>query len=448
MQVDTEQQVSVIEKSIEIFKAGPAILKANQERSQKALIVGQAIVDQWHAAWNLENKEKRAEALAAADARSNKYLSNCTTALKEEKEQRAVITQLMTEFAKMYTAAENEIDKSKPNTIPGKVQNWRDTYAEELAKEEKRRIKEAEEEAERAKARIEHKARSSSSIAECLNNYLAKKKTKWTCTFNEITLQDIGEKSTGLANLNCSFPLTKLNEIIVYTIKANYPFSVEALRKIESEAFSEFNFTGFYSQYEKELTELKRSLIDRLPSKKSELEQIAKAAEEERVRQEAILKARGEAKKKLEEEQRLAAIRLQEQQEATRKREAEEAERLQNEAEEKQKQSQLELDLKTQADTTMVMFEKEAAITMDQPKPETRTGYEIIVQHPVGFTQIFAFYFEKEGKTLAIAELGKKTLDQMKAFCEKFALKTDEKIESKFLLYKETYKAINKKQNA
>ncbi len=439
-------QLAVIEKSIDVFRTGPAILKANQERSAKALIVGRSIVQQWDLAWAITDTQERLAALAAADERSNKYLANCSVALKEEKELRAVITQLMTEFSRMFTAAENEIDKTKPHTVPYEVQNNRDTYAKQLAEEEKRRAREAEEAAAKARARIEQKTKISTAIATCLNSFLARKKEAWNKAFTEITLENIEEISTNLANLNCSFPETKLSEIVTYTISPVYPFSPEELKKIDGEAFQEFGFMSFYDQYSADLEELKRNLIDRLPSKKLELESIAKAAEEDRIRQEEIARAEGARKKQLEEEAKAAEVLRQQQAEAIRKRESEDAERLRIEAEEKQKQSQMELDLKSQADQTMVMFEKEASIAeVSTPKPESRTGYEIIVQHPVGYTQIFQFYFEREGKTLALPDLGRKTLDQMKSFCEKTALKTGEKIESKFLQYKDVYKAVNRK---
>lgn len=446
MSVDATKQVSVIEKSIEVFKTGPAILKNNQERSAKALIVGQSILEQWEAAWKIEDPQERLKALAAADERSNKYLFNSTTAKSEMYQVRAVITQMMTEYARMFTAAENEIDKTKPGTVPAKVQSNRDAYAKALADEEKRKQKEAEEIAAKAKARIDRKTKIAGLIAARLNDYLARKKNLWTGTFNEITLEDISEKSTNLANLECSFPLTRLNAIISYQIdNSPYSFSFEEFKKIDEEAFSEFDFTSYYDQYTRDLTELKQSLIDRLPSKKTELQAIAKAAEEERIRQEEIAKADGERKKKLEEEAKAAELQRREQTEVIRKREAEEAERLRKEAEEKQKQSQLELDLKSQAEQTMVLFEKEAAVSELTPKPETRTGYDIDVLHPVGYTQIFQFYFEKEGKTLAIPDLGRMTLDRMKAFCERYALKNGEKIDSKFLQYKDTHKAVNRK---
>ncbi|MBK7885520.1 MAG: hypothetical protein IPJ81_18275 [Chitinophagaceae bacterium] len=101
--------------------------------------------------------------------------------------------------------------------------------------------------------------------------------------------------------------------------------------------------------------------------------------------------------------------------------------------------------LKKQGDATMVMFEQEAATAEIDNRPEARQGYEITVLHPVGFTEIFAMWFEKEGKNLPIDKIGNTKLDQMKAWAEKHAFKTGTKIESKFIKYEESFKAVNRK---
>ena len=73
-----------------------------------------------------------------------------------------------------------------------------------------------------------------------------------------------------------------------------------------------------------------------------------------------------------------------------------------------------------------------------------RTGYSITVLHPSGYAQIANYYFEKEGLQQPINALERKTLGQMKTFCEKQAHKTGELIQSKYLKYEETYKAVAK----
>jgi len=86
------------------------------------------------------------------------------------------------------------------------------------------------------------------------------------------------------------------------------------------------------------------------------------------------------------------------------------------------------------------MFEAE---TSDEKA--TRTGYDMIVKHPSAYAYIFQFWFDKEGKNLAIDEIEKKSLKQMKTFCEKYAHKNDETIQSPYIEYKEIVKVAARK---
>ena len=125
--------------------------------------------------------------------------------------------------------------------------------------------------------------------------------------------------------------------------------------------------------------------------------------------------------------------------------EQEEKERIETEENERISKAQMEADIKKQGEETMVMFEQEAAMAEDTPSPEMRQGYEIEVLHPVGYTQIFALWFEKMGKDMPVDKLGNTKLEQMKAWAEKEAHKSGTRIDSKFLKYTETFKAVNRK---
>jgi hypothetical protein len=290
--VTVNNAVAVITKSLEVFKTAPEILKANQERTSKALIVGNNILDQWKSAWDIQDQEERVKALAAADERSNKFLANCSTALGQEKEARAAITQLMDEFRKMFTAAENDLDKSKPNTVPCKVQTWRDTYVKECAEIEKHKRQEAEKVAAKSKARIDYKSALTLAISNRLNKHLAEKKMRLNASFNAIPLELFEEKSNALKNLNCFFGENNIDILLQDIDYSDSRFDPAELNDLKTEVLKEYNFSGFYKSYSDEITEVKQLLIDRLPSKKAELEEIKRQAEEaEKKRQEEIEKA-------------------------------------------------------------------------------------------------------------------------------------------------------------
>ena len=131
--------------------------------------------------------------------------------------------------------------------------------------------------------------------------------------------------------------------------------------------------------------------------------------------------------------------------EIQQQREAADAAKIAADNAENKRLADLDAEVKKQGEQTMVMFEQEAAVAELGSTSAVRQGVEITVLHPVGYTQIFALWFEGEGKNLPIDKLGNTKLDQMKAWCEKKAMKDNTRIESKFLDYQDSFKAINKK---
>lgn len=454
-------QVAIINKSIEIFRSAPEILKANQERSSKALAVGQNIIEQFGNAWNIEDEEEKLAALAIADERANKYLVNCGAALKEEKEMRAAITQMMDEFKKMFTSAENDIDKTKPNTIPLKVQNWRDQFAQESFNVRERKRKEAERIAAKAKEAIDIKADVANNYSLQYNNYLLERKQNMTKSFNAITLENFDEKETKLKAVQFNFQFVPSLEWPGTSLH-----TTTEVREIVENGIAEKS-VEYSSNYIAEMNLLRDELIDKLPSKKAELvehkrlvDEASAAAEDARIadekRKEEIAKANEAERKRLEEESRIAKekedarlAKLKADQDAAeaaqKQREDEEAARLKEQAEEAQKQAEQKVEMEKAGGHTMVMFEQEASIAETSSTAEVRQGYEIAILHQAAYVQIFQLWFENEGKNLTIDKIGNTKLDQMKAWAEKYAQKTGTKIESKFMRYEDSFKAVNRK---
>ena len=89
----------------------------------------------------------------------------------------------------------------------------------------------------------------------------------------------------------------------------------------------------------------------------------------------------------------------------------------------------------------MAMFETAAVAADVVPEVNIKTETAIKVLHVVGFTQIFALWFEHEGKNLPIEKVGNTKLDQMLRWAEKKHMKDGTKIESKFLDYCEDVSA-------
>jgi len=454
-------QVAIIKNSIEIFKEAPQILQANQLKTQKALAVGNQILEQWNAAFAIADEAEKIAALAVVDERSNNYLVNCNNAVKQQKELRAAITQMMDKFKGMFTDAENQIDKTKPGSVPATVQLQRDNYAKISFEIAEKKRKEAERIAAKAKEAIEIRGSYETRLSGQYNDYLLERKQAYSNSFNAITLDNFTEKEAALQSLKPTFKfIPKLDTLLVAY------HDINEMTAIANEVINA-NTVGYENNFLAEINLQIADLLSKLPSKKSELLEAKRLADEdaaelEKQRKEkeqrdaAIAKANAEQKAKLEKEAEAARVanekknaELKAQQEKAdaekKQREEEENAKLLKEAEDAKANAALEADIKAQGDATMVMFEQEACLAESTPANTARQGYEIEVLHPVGYTQIFALWFENEGKNLGIDKIGNTKLDQMKAWAEKVAHKSGTKIESKFIKYVESFTAVNKK---
>ena len=153
-------------------------------------------------------------------------------------------------------------------------------------------------------------------------------------------------------------------------------------------------------------------MIDKIPSKRIELEEMAKAgeAEAERLRLEA------------------------------EKRKADEADRIAKEAEEARRKAEADANIKATAETTNAMVSAQAEINFEEA-PKVKAGYEITLNNTAAYIMLAQFWFEKEGKAWPADKVEKMTFARIKKFCEEHATKTDEKLESPVVKYNEIFKA-------
>jgi hypothetical protein len=446
MELSTQE---VMHNSIEVFKTAPEILKANQDRSEKAVIVGNNIMSAWQQAWSIEDESTRLQELEKVDARSNDYLINSAKALTSFKEARAPITQLMDTFKSMFTEAEKELDKKNKGVVTERVQLERNKYVTELAAINKRK----EEEAAKVLAKKQETIDISAQAQRAYNNAIINEKTRIK---NELLTSFNALKFEGFADAaaNLRLALSELNfKYFVEQVKVSAVLSykhhlLDEVKKIVTAVRSEILANDELLNIE-DVKQYHSDLCDKISGKYEEL----KADEELRKKQAAAAAAAAAAKdeaSKKEAAEKAETLRLQAEKAEAEKiqREKEEAEKVAMEAAKASAQAETNLNVKVQGEQTMAMFEQQVEIADNTEGPAVRGGYEIEILHPVGFTQIFAIWFEKVGKDLPIDKLGNTKLEQMKAWAEKEAHKNNSKIDSKFLTYKEVFKAVNAKTKA
>lgn len=426
MQTATDNQtteLTIIDKSIDVIKTGSEILKNNQGLAAKAVNIGQKILSDLITLKEARNNnsitpDEYTTQRKAIDDRCNNYLANCSNAKKKMFEERSPITQIANLIVTQFTEQENLLDVKKAMTVPSVIQSERNHYAKELFEEQEKVRKDAEAKAAKGKEAIDMRAYLKNSIAQCLIDFLSKRKLSITNSFNDITLENYDAKSEGLKKMLCGFPVDRLKEIVKYNPPLFTKHTEAEMLVIQGEENENYDYAGFYKTYESQITELKQSLVDRLPSKKEELDNMAKANEQEKIR--------------LDNEKK--------------QREKEENERLEREANEKKQQASQQIDSEKTAGSTQIMFDQVAeTASVMTPLPETRNGYEIVVTHPAGIAEIFQFWYIREGAKLSIEEMMKKSIGQMKTYAEGVAKKEDIKIDSKFLKYETAIKSVNRK---
>lgn len=400
--MDDTTAIALMENSLETFRGAKEILIANQQRVTKAENFGNDLIALINSGGGMT---------AEFDVQCNNFLVKVKKTYDLTNDSRKPITQILDEIKKVFTALETKIDPKGKDNVYTKVVTLRNAFAKLVAEEQRKKEEAAQIQLKKDQERITLISEVEKKLADYFNDYLFQFKLKVTNAFEEITLENFTAKSDGLSKLKCSYAY---EHFIAFkpTVTAIYNSDKEIGNIITNAVTGKFN--GFASQYEKEITQLKSSLIARLPSKKTELDELAKAGEKKRL--------------ELEEQQK--------------ERQKQDQLRLAKEAEESKTKANQAIDTNKVTQETQALFNKEAAVVVDTPAPETRQGYEMTVTHQMGYMEIFAFWFEREGKNLPIDKLGKTSLDQMKSFCEKHAHKTNEKIESKFLKYEQTYKTV------
>ena len=335
------------------------------------------------------------------DQQASQYLDKVRRTAKVMNERRMPVTQLFDTIRKEFTAMENAIDPTKADTIPYKLQQHRNQYAaKKRAEEEERLRKEYErQQAEQARARLkqeieeDYKAQLQQLINKACNALAA--------IDNAVTLDNYEESYKQIKDYSTELPADYLNNLATF-VRIPAGISVEELRKVEIET-KERLAKQFENQYDFEVDSTKQYIIDRLPSKKANLERMAQASAEEAAR----IKAEMEARQRKEAE-------------------AQEAERRRKEEEEKQ-----QAELARQQTELQSLFGQQAVVSSGY-QPKVKVAQKINLLNPEGIMAVLSMWWLNEGRTLSVEELSKMFKKQI-TFCEKLAkegtLIADENVE-------------------
>lgn len=401
----------------EVFKSlldkAPGIYLNSQSRVEKAIAVGKALIE-----LSKKNTAESGRITDEIDIRLNKYLVNCRAAIKEINDDRKPITDIFTTVSKMYVALENSIDTKNSESKSSEIQVIRNNYAAQKAREaeieRQKAVRDLAIKTEKANYLTDYKAK----LRVEYYTFLALKSNELCNIFEGAKLETIATTELSINKFSIAYHLEHFQNINP-NIRLIYLAPDEAI-ELSNQA-CEGLYEEFSKDFEKVISEHKDSYLEKLPSKRNELQRIADAAK---------VSAEASAKLQLESEQRKQADLL----------------KTQEENEKKQNEIALQSTSEKLTIQANLAFDSEASASgLYSSSAPVRTGYNIIVKHQLGYQLIAAKYFEKQASNETIVSLEKKTLGQMKTYCEKLAKETGEKIDNKWLDYIEVFTAVNKK---
>lgn len=377
----SQELVIVRQENIQtIVSAAPQSYQDNKISREKCIAAGQAILEAIQAQGGMTDE---------LDQQAAQYIEKARKTVKKMNERRSPVTKLFDDIRKEFTVMENAIDPTKADTIPYKLQQFRNQFAaKKRAEEEERRRKEYErQQAEAARARMRQDIEED--FKQQFQSYLDEKLLALYAIDNAVTLGNYKESFKQVAD----YP-TELSDSFFFrlqtTVRIPAGISITELREAEEEAKYRLE-AKFKKEYSEEIGDARQHVLDRLPSKKTNLERMAQASADEA----ALIKAEMEARQRKEAEEQ-------------------EAERRRKEEEEKQK-----AEMARQQSEMESLFGQHSIVSSGY-QPKVKVAQKINLLNPEGIMPILSMWWSKEGCHLTVEELTKMFKKQI-TFCEKLA---------------------------
>lgn len=384
----------------EVTSGAPAAYEGNKVSHDRCIAFGQTLLEKVRLQGMSDELDKEIA----------EYIERAKKTVKKMNDTRSPITKLFDEFRNVFTTMENDVSVTKSGTIPFQLQAERNKYAQQKIKEEEARR--AAEEHKRLIAQAEAKMRT-----DLIDDFKRQFNTLVRGTLDEIEAMNA---SLTLDNWNDVTGIIKSVSDILHPAWINNlktclysPYvSQSAFESIKASVCQELG-PKFVEQYAWEVSSLRDSIVEKLPSKKKELEAAAQASEEEARRIQEEMKAREAAEVARREAERSAA---------------EEAERRQRE-------------MAAQMTEMSGLFDAAAA---SAPSAQTRATVKKKVNplNPEAFPVLLGFWWDGVGRHMSVEELSK-MFKTVITYCEKRANdKTDpEFLESEHIEYVDDVKA-------
>lgn len=362
-----------------VVKAAPQAYDENRVSHERCLAYGQQLL-------------QRVQAEGMSDALDQElavFIDRARKTVRKMNGKRSAVTQLFDNIRSAYTTLENEVDPAKRGTVPAQLQDYRNQYAAKRRQEQEEQHRRRQLQQAKANAKAKYAADVEDDFMRQFNSLVASAYNRLTELDKSVTLDNYAAVLNEVKNTACQLPQQWFDGLHA-TVLLPSVLSPEEARAIADDVKSNLQ-KRFTEQYTFELSTNRDDILDRLPSKRKELERIGKANAEE-------------------------AERIKQQMQERERREAElrEKERAEREAKEK-----TAAELAAQKKEMDGLFAQSELQTI-QYQAKTQVKKRIHVLNPEGFMQVVGMWWAQCGSTLSVAEL-EKIFSRQLTFCNRLA---------------------------
>lgn len=384
-----------------IIAATPEAFDTNSRSLARASEAGQQLLDEISAHGMSDDLDRRCA----------EYIDKARRTLRTMNLRRTPFTKLCDQIRSEFTSMENAVDPSKKDSIPFRIQAQRNAYAAHLREIAERQRQEEIRRQQHQQALINYRQDTEEDFRRQFNNLVTTAVDTLTALDRSLTLDNFDNVCNRIRN----FDTTLRNEWF-QNLRSDIPtppaINADEADTIRRETLNRLS-VQFKEQYRAETEDYRDNLVDTLPARRRELQQLADADAAEQARLKAELEARQAA-----EQARLEDARRQ---------------KAQEEAAAKAVQQS--------AATANSLFAVAATATADY-QPKTSVKKRIVITAPDGILDIILMWWTKEGKNLSIDELTK-TFRKQITLCERLAndRNNPEFITSASIVYQDEVKA-------
>lgn len=379
-QISAQDAVIVRQENIAtIAQAGPQSYRTNALSCRRCTDAGQELLDEI----------KRCGMSDDLDRRLAVYVEKTRKTVNAMYERRSPVTKLFERVRAEFTALENAIDPARQDTVPFQILQYRNAYAARKHEEEERRRQAELAVQELARAKADYRADVEADYRRSFDKLVADSIYKLTELNNGVTLENYQEVFDSVRDSRAELAEDWCPPSAVHL--PGHRLSPDEAKEIRREVLDRLR-GPFREEFAFVVADYRREILDRLPSKKAELERMARADAADAARL-------------------MAEMQERDAREAARK----EQERLKAEAEARDK-AKIDRSAAEMAD----LFGMAKA---GQPyTPKAKVSKKIRISDPSAFLDILSLWWQREGSALSVDELSKIFKKQL-TFCEKLATK-------------------------